>query len=402
MQAYIERALTANVCSDLSIFPAVALIGPRQCGKSRLSAAIAQSYTNAILLDMENPRDRAKLTDPQLYFELNAAALVCIDEIQLVPELFPVLRTEIDRDRRPGRFLILGSASRSLVNRSAESLAGRISYQELTPFLPMEYVSGNPPSILESVSRGGFPESAMATDAATSYRWRESFLRSIVERDLPMLGSRIPSISMERFLTMCAHLQGQILNAAKLGASLDLTGPAIRTRLEFLQEALFVRLLLPWEGNLKKRLIKSPKIYIRDTGLCHALLGVESVDALLGHPGFGASWEAFCVETLCSTLPGWRASYYRTAGGAELDLIVERGSRRIAFECKASSAPILTKGLYTALDDLVPEHCYVVCLIEGTYPLAHNVTACGIRECVRLILENAMLPSQEKRNAGFP
>lgn len=382
MQDYIERASTQAIRDDLLLFPAVALVGPRQCGKSRLAARIAQGYSSAVMLDLENPRDRAKLADPLLYLEANASRLVCIDEIQLLPELFPVLRSEIDRDRRPGRFLLLGSASRGLVNRSSESLAGRIGYRELSPFMPNEYLAGSPPSMLESLCRGGFPESAMAASAQASFRWREAFVRSVVERDLPMLGSRIPAVAMERFLTMCAHLQGQILNAAKLGSSLDLTGPAVRARLEFLSSALLVRLLPSWEGNLKKRLVKAPKLYIRDTGVCHALLGIESVNDLLGHPGFGPSWEAFCVEALCSSAPEWKASFYRTSGGAELDLVLERGSRRLAFEFKATSAPSAGKGLFSALDDLKPERCFVVGLINESYPLAKDVTACGLRECI--------------------
>jgi hypothetical protein len=384
MHGYIDRALTVHLKADLDIFPAVALIGPRQCGKSRLARKILEEYPGSIWLDLENPRDRAKLTEPQLYLESNESRLVCIDEIQLIPELFPVLRAEIDRDRRPGRFIILGSASRALLNRSAESLAGRIGYRELTPFLATEYLPLSPPSMLEAVSRGGFPESALAASSEASFRWRESFLRSIVERDLPMLGSRIGSVAMERFLSMCAHLQGQVLNAAKLGASLDLSGPAVRARLDFLQEALFIRLLPPWHGNLKKRLIKSPKLHIRDSGLCHALLGVSSVEDLLGHPVFGSSWEAFSAETICASLPGWKPSFYRTSNGAELDLVLERGSRRLTFECKASGAPAVTKGFHSAVEDISPEHSYVVSLIDGEYPLAHDVTACGLRECVKL------------------
>jgi len=189
---------------------------------------------------------------------------------------------------------------------------------------------------------------------------------------------------MERFLSMCAHLQGQVLNASKLGSSLDLSGPAVRSRLEFLQEALFIRLLQPWEGNLKKRLIKARKLYIRDTGLAHALLGVGSANELLGHPVFGPSWETYCVEALCASMPDWRPSFYRSAAGAELDLVLERGGRMLAFEFKASSAPSVTKGCYSALDDLKPGHCYVVGLIEGSYPLSERVTACGLMECVTL------------------
>jgi uncharacterized protein len=389
MHGYIAREMTTNVKADLMIFPAVAIIGPRQCGKSSLARKIIEEYPDSIRLDLENPRDRAKLNEPQLYLEDNASRLVCIDETQLLPDLFPVLRVEIDRDRRPGRFILLGSASRLLINRSAESLAGRVGYRELTPFLATEYVPLSPPSLLEAVSRGGFPESALAESSESSFRWRESFLRSIVERDLPMLGSRIGSIAMERFLSMCAHLQGQVLNAAKLGASLDLSGPAVRSRLDFLREALFVRLLPPWSGNLKKRLIKSPKLYFRDSGLCHALLNIRTVDDLLGHPAFGSSWEAFCVETLCASLPDWRPSFYRTSNGAELDLVLESGARRLAFECKASAAPSLNKGFRSAVEDLTPEHSFVVSLIDGEYPLDRGVTACGLKECVNLTRELA-------------
>jgi predicted AAA+ superfamily ATPase len=187
---------------------------------------------------------------------------------------------------------------------------------------------------------------------------------------------------MERFLTMCAHLQAQTLNYEKLGSSLDLTGPAVRARLEFLQEALLLRLLPPWSGNLKKRLVKAPKLYLRDTGLSHALLGIDSVDSLLSHPTFGPSWEALCVETLCATLPDWRPSYFRSSGGAEIDLVLERGDRRLAFEFKASSAPRTTRGFHAAIQDLQPEHSYLVGLIEGSFPLGKKETGCGLLECV--------------------
>jgi len=385
MHGCVPRRLKAKIQKDLLLFPAVAILGPRQCGKSVLAKIIMEQYPDSVWLDLENPRDRARLADPLLYLELNAEHLVCIDEIQLLPELFPVLRGEIDRDRRPGRFLLLGSASRDLVNRSSESLAGRIGYQEMTPFLPTEYLAGSPPSLLESLSRGGFPESVMASSQELSFRWREAYLRSVMERDLAMLGSRIPSVALERFLRMCSHLQGQLLNSAKLGASLDLTGPAVRARLDFLEEALFLRLLPPWEGNLKKRLIKSPKIYFRDTGLCHTLLGIESLDALMAHPVWGASWEAYCVEALCSSLADWKSFFYRTSNGAELDLVLERGSRRLAFDFKASTAPTLSKGIYSALADLEPEHCHVVSLVEGSYPLAKNITACGLLDCLKIV-----------------
>lgn len=388
MHDYIERWISSNILEDMNIFPSVAILGPRQAGKSRLAARIAKQFDSYIRLDLENPRDRAKLTDPMLYFESNAKAMICIDEIQIMPELFPILRSVIDSDRRSGRFLILGSASRELINKSAESLAGRIGYQYLTPFLPTEYMSGTPPSILETLSRGGFPESALAENDAASYRWREAFLRSIIERDLAMLGSGTSAIATERTLTMCAHLQGQILNMASFGASLGISGPALRARLEFLQEALLLRLLPSWSGNLKKRLVKSPKLYIRDTGLCHSLMGIRNLDALMGHPAFGASWEALCVETLCDSFPEAIASYYRTSNGAELDLILEMGERRFAFECKASSAPQLTRGTYAALNDLHPEKAYIVCPIEGSYLLSKDIRACGLVECVEMLRQD--------------
>jgi len=385
MQGYIERSITSALKSRLNLFPAVALIGPRQCGKSSLAQRVSEDFPGALRLDLENPRDRAKLADPQLYLEMNASKFICIDEIQLMSELFPVLRTEIDRDRRPGRFLILGSASRTLINKSAESLAGRIDYLELSPFLPTEYLPGTPPSLLGGLWRGGFPESALAANDTASTLWREAFLKSVVERDLSLLGTRVSAIAWRRFLTMIAHLQGQILNAAKLGTSLDLVGQAVRARLDFLQEALFVRLLPPWEGNLTKRLIKSPKLYIRDSGLNHSLLGIDGVEALLGHPVFGASWEAFCVETLTVSFPDWTPSFYCSSGGAEIDLVLERGSRRLAFEFKASSAPSPTRGFHSALADLEPEQAYLVGILEGSYPAGAKVTACGIRECVDLV-----------------
>jgi len=387
MHGYIERAVTADIVSDLGIFPAVAILGPRQAGKSSLAAHIAetQRVEPTIRLDLEDPRDRAKLTDPLLYFEAHANEMICIDEIQLMPELFPLLRSIIDKDRRPGRFLILGSASRELVNRSAESLAGRIAFQYLMPFMPTEYLSGEPPSILTTLLRGGFPPSALASDDAVSYRWREAFLSSYIQRDLPMLGLRSSAIATQRLLTMCAHLQGQVLNVAMLSASLGISAATARLRLDFLQEALLLRLLAPWNGNLRKRIVKSPKLYIRDSGLCHVLLGIRSVDDLMAHPVFGSSWEALCVETLCNSFAKALPSYFRTANGAEMDLVLEQGTKRVAIECKVSTAPTLTRGFYNAREDLQPDHSFVVCPIEGSYPLGENITACGPVECVKSI-----------------
>ncbi|MCX7028384.1 MAG: ATP-binding protein [Spirochaetes bacterium] len=385
MQGYIERKITPLLKDSLSRFPAVVLTGSRQCGKTRLARQFVQSMPGAVVLDLENPRDLAKLADPLLYFEANARRLVCLDEVQLAPDIFPLLRAEIDRDRRPGRFLLLGSASKALVNRSAESLAGRIEYLELSPFLADEYLPGSPPSMLEGLWRGGYPESALAFDGQTSLRWRDAFVRSLIERDLPMLGNRVSPLAWRRFITMCSHLQGQVLNSAKLGASLDLSGNAVRARLEFLQEALLVRLLPAWAGNLKRRLVKAPKLYIRDTGLCHSLLEIGSPDHLMGHPAFGSSWEGWCVETICDSFANWAPFFYRSSGGAELDLVLERGPRRIAFEFKASSVPAPTRGFHAALADLEPERAFLVGIVDGAYPVSATVTACGLRECLEMV-----------------
>jgi predicted AAA+ superfamily ATPase len=387
MHGYIDRLVTADIVSDLRIFPAVAILGPRQAGKSSLAAHIAetQQVEPTIRLDLEDPRDRTKLTDPLLYFETHPNEMICIDEIQLMPELFPLLRSVIDRDKRPGRFLILGSASRELVNRSAESLAGRIAFQYLTPFMPTEYLSGEPPSILNTLLRGGFPPSALASGDEVSYRWREAFLSTYIQRDLPMLGLRSSAVATQRLLTMCAHLQGQVLNMAMLSASLGISGPTLRAHLDFLQEALLLRLLAPWSGNLRKRLVKSPKLSIRDSGLCHVLLGIRSVDDLMAHPVFGSSWEALCVETLCNSFPKAMPSYFRTSNGAEMDLVLEQGTKRVAVECKASTAPALTRGFYNACTDLQPDHTFVVCPIEDSYPIGESITACGLVECVSLV-----------------
>jgi predicted AAA+ superfamily ATPase len=385
MHGKIQRILSEKVLNDLKFFPATALIGPRQCGKSFLAKEIIETIPTAIYLDLEYPLHRIKLSDPLLFLETQAKNLVCIDEIQNQPELFPILRALIDGDRRPGKYLLLGSASRGLINRSSESLAGRISFQELTPFLSQEILPHDPSSMLRHLWRGGYPESWFAPSDDESFRWRSAYLRSYIERDLPLLGLKAPTILTERLLTMCAYLQGQTLNSSKLSESLGVSGVSVRNYLGFLRDALLIRFLEPFGSTEKKRIVKSPKLYFRDTGLAQALLFIKNEPEMIGHPGFGSMWEAYCVENICSYFPDARPSFYRSGHGAEIDLILDRGSTRIAIECKASTAPILSRGFYSARDDVRPAMSIVVCPIQGSFPLKEGVTAAGILEAISII-----------------
>ena len=306
MQTYIKRFFTEKIRERLLNIPGVIILGPRQCGKSTLAKAIISEIENAVYLDLERPSDINKLTDPEAFFSLNADKLICLDEIQRVPELFPILRSVIDENRRNGQFIILGSASPDLIRQSSETLAGRVSYFELTPFLFKEISEHSSPNKLRKLwLRGGFPRSYLASDEKESFEWRLNFIRTFLERDIPQLGFRIPAKTLERFWKMCAHLHGQLLNSSKLGESLGVSHHTVRSYSDLLEQTFVLRVLRPYESNLKKRLIKSPKIFIRDTGLLHALLDIESHNELLGHPVYGASWEGFVMENILSLLPNW-------------------------------------------------------------------------------------------------
>lgn len=387
MHGLYPRNSFATLLHDLNLFPAVALVGPRQCGKSTLAREISATFNDAQFLDLEYPPDRARLNDPEFFFERNQDHLVCIDETQFVPELFPILRYCIDQNRIPGRFLLLGSASHKLTNLSSESLAGRICYHELTPFTIDEVASLLPhkfPQMVMAV-RGGFPESLLAASDATSDKWRINYLKSFIERDLNMLGLKAPALTLQRLLTMTAHIQSQILNVAKLSESLGISQPTVKSYLDFMTEALILRQLQPWLGNLKKRLIKSPKLYIRDTGLCNALLSIKTVDDLLSHPVWGSNWEAQVIEHVAAWFPEVLLSYFRTAHGAEIDLVLEKGDRRVAIECKTSTAPQVTKGFWNALADLQPRASFI-CIPQGSpYPIAKNVTVCDLLSLKELV-----------------
>ena len=374
MQGYIERELTEKIHQKLAQLPGATILGPRQCGKSTLAKAIISGIENAVYLDLERPSDLSRLRDPEAFFSIHTDQLVCLDEIQRVPEIFRVLRSIIDENPRNGRFIILGSASPELLRQSSETLAGRISHLELTPFLLTEVSSGDHLPILRKLwLRGGFPRSYLAAGETQSFDWRQDFIRAFLERDIPQLGLRIPGKNLERFWKMVAHLHGQLLNSSKLGESLGVSHHTVRSYVDVLEFTFVLRVLLPYEANLKKRLIRSPKIYVRDSGLLHALLDIESHDDLLGHPVYGASWEGFVIENVLSVLPDWRAFFYRTSSGSEIDLILTRGKRRIAIECKASSSPDLNRGFWNAVNDLEIEEVWVIAPVRDSYPVEKNV-----------------------------
>lgn len=373
----IERQLVSAIRAGLARQPAVALLGPRQAGKTTLARAVADGFPGTIFLDLENEADRARLAQPAMFFGRYRDRLVVLDEVQTMPEIFSALRPEIDADRRPGRFLLLGSASGRLLRQSAESLAGRVAYLELTPFLVRE-VARNHADVERIASlwlRGGFPRSYLAADAAESLAWRADFIQTFLARDLPQLGVTIPAETLRRFWRMCAHLQGQLFNASQLGSALGGVSHATVGRyLDLLVDALMLRRLEPFLINAGKRLVKSPKVYVRDSGLLHALLGIDSLDALSGHPVAGMSWEGFVIEQILAAMPPLAtAGFYRTAAGAELDLVVEHAGRRTGFEIKLSAAPKPARGFWNAREDLALARAYVVAPVLDAYPLAEGV-----------------------------
>lgn len=375
MNKYIERNLTAPILKRLENIPVVAILGPRQCGKSTLTRAILSTMPNVVYLDLERPSDMAKLTDPEAFLSLNRDKLICLDEIQRQPGLFKVMRSIIDDNQRNGQFIILGSASPNLLRQSSETLAGRIAYLELTPFLLDEIIPGNDTEALRKLwLRGGYPRSTLAVDEETSFDWRLDFIRTYLERDIPALGFRIPAGNIERFWKMCAHIHGQLLNRSKLGESLGISHHTVQNYLDLMKQTFILRVLPPLEVNLKKRLVKSPKVYLRDSGLLHALLRIEEQNDLLGHPVYGSSWEGFALENILASAPRWDAFFYRTTTGNEVDLVLERGGRRIAVEFKVSTAPSVAKGTWSALEDLGNPEAWIIAPVNEAYPIKENVT----------------------------
>lgn len=383
----IQRLAQQKISRLLAKNPAVVLTGPRQVGKTTLALEIAAAC-HSVYLDLERPSDLAKLHDIEQFCSLHADKLLIFDEIQRIPELFAPLRSIIDDRKRQGQkagqFLLLGSASLDLLQQSSEALAGRVAYCELTPLTVQEVDSTD---LFSLWLRGGFPESFLAADDEQSLDWRHNFITTYLERDIPQLGPRIPAETLRRFWTMMAHNQGHLFNASALARGLDVTSVTISRYLDLLVDLLLVRRLRPWTSNVGRRLVKAPKTYLRESGICHALLGIETLDDLLGHPVVGGSWEGFVIETIIAALPERSTyGYYRTSSGAEIDLVVETGTDGLlAIEIKRSSVPSVAKGFHRACEDLQPTKRCVIHAGQDSFPLSKDIEAISLKDFLKRI-----------------
>lgn len=376
----IKRRLASRLTYLLDRYPAVGLLGPRQVGKTTLALEIA-AERRSVYLDLESVPDRTRLSDPDRYFADHDSELVILDEVHRAPEIFQTLRGVIDRGRRSGRktarFLLLGSAAIDLLKQSRESLAGRISYLELAPFDALEVSRADLDTLWV---RGGFPSSFLADDDELSFKWRQDFIRTYLERDIPQLGPRIPAETLRRFWTMLAHNQAQLLNASSIARGLGVSSVTVASYLDLLVDLLLVRRLQAWHRNDGKRLVRSPKVYVRDTGIAHALLGLRSKEDILGHPVAGQTWETLVVETLIAAAPdGTEASFYRTSAGAEIDLVLILPNRKLwAVEVKRSSAPKVERGFHSACADLNPQKRFVVYPGSERFSVGDRIDAIGL------------------------
>lgn len=379
------RVVHRSVSSALHDQAAVVLLGPRQVGKTTLALEVA-AQRPSVYLDLERDADRLILTEPDLYLDEQVGKLVILDEVQQMPDLFRNLRGQIDMRRRKGhragQFLLLGSASNVLLHQSAESLAGRVSYIEMSP-LTLDEVGEDRMNPLWL--RGGFPESFQARSDQASLAWRADFLRTYLERDIPALGPRIPAATLRRFWTMLAHSQGGLLNAAALAEGLGVSGQTVGRYLDLLVDLMLVRRLQPWHANVGKRLVKSPKVFVRDSGLVHALLGLGTMEGLLGHPVVGGSWEGYCLETLIAAAPiGTEPFFYRTSAGAELDLVLRLPDGGIwAIEIKRTTAPKVSRGFHLAVEDIGANSRILVYAGDREVPAANGLRAMPLAAAIR-------------------
>ncbi len=381
----IQRRLEEQIKNTLTSLPSVALIGPRQVGKTTLALNISENFPS-VYLDLENRLDLQKVHDIDAFYTANKDKLIILDEVQRLPDIFSPIRSLIDQQRREGKksgqFLFLGSASIELLQQSSETLAGRISYIELYPVDVIEYAGDA--HDLQKINtlwlRGGFPDSLLAGTDSQSLDWRYDFIKTYLERDIPQLGPRVPATTLERFWTMLAHSQGTTINASKLASNIDVSNVTVSRYIDLLVDLLLIRKLPPWTFNIKKRLVKSPRVYVRDSGITHALLNISSYNDLLGHPVVGKSWEGFVIENIMSVLPRRvQPYYYRTASGAEIDLVLEFSTHeRWAIEIKRSSAPSLSQGFFEACDDIKASKKFVIYAGADEFPMKNDITAISL------------------------
>ena len=392
----IKRILQRKVYKALGTMPVVALLGPRQVGKTTLALDIAESIDKeSAYLDLELDSDLAKLSDPEAYLRRFENKLLIIDEVQRQPDLFRLLRGLVDirkrKGEKTGQFLLLGSASRDIIQHSSETLAGRIRFLELYPFSVLETLQSESSLFdLEKLwLRGGFPDSYLAASNDVSWDWRSDFISSYVEKDIPLMGPRVASTTMRRLWSMLAHNNAQQVNFSKLGESLGFSYKTIKNYIDTLTDFYMIRQIPPWSGNTKKRLVKAPKIYLRDCGLAHRFLNITDFEDLLGHPGIGASWEGFVLENILNTISDkWRYSYYRTSAQAEIDLVLESSKNEVwAIEVKRSSAPKVSKGFHYACDDIKATHKFVIYPGEERYPLGNEIEVLGLVEFLQLLAD---------------
>ena len=374
---YISRKIEASVLKSLENNPVVALIGPRQCGKSTLVKHLLEKYPTSIYLDMERPSDLQKLDDAEWFLSTQKDNLICIDEVQRKPKLFALIRSLVDEWGTNCSFLILGSASRDLMQQSSESLAGRISYKRLTPFLWNELEGKYP--IEKYFSQGSFPRSILANDAETSYEWRENFISTFLERDLILWRGFTPT-TMRRLWQMLAHINGQTVDYTTLSKSLGVSSVTVKNYIDLLESTFMVEVIPSYISNLKKRLVKSPKVYISDSGITATLLGLRNFEEISGHPSFGAIWEQIVLSNLKGLFPDAVFYFYRTSNGAEIDFVMHLKNIVFAIECKSTYFPTLSKGNYNAIEDIKPNFVFVVSPIKKGWQMKQGIELVSLNE----------------------
>jgi len=380
---YLNRIIENAVIETIENFPVTAIIGPRQCGKSTLvKQLISNVFSEILYLDLERPSDLRKLDDAEWFLSSQKGKLICIDEIQRRPDLFPLIRSLVDEWNKPGCFLVLGSASRDLLKQSSESLAGRIVYKQLTPFLFPEI--SHHYSIEQYFECGGFPRSLLSKNSRLSFEWRRSFIAGFLERDLLQWVQFTPA-TMQRLWQMLAHLNGQLVNYSHLGNALGISNQTVKNYIDLLESTYMIHVVQPYLSNAGKRLIKSPKVYVADSGITATLLGIRSFHELSGHPSFGAIWEQMVLSNMKGMFPEADIFFYRTANGAEIDFVVHLNRKIFAVECKASYTPTLSKGNYIAIDDVAPAHTFIVTPSPDSWPMKKGIDVVSLDQCLQKI-----------------